>query len=400
MTPEDVEALFREETDHVEWKESHEAKDVLDAVCAFANDLAGSKREGYVVLGVHARTGKPCGKYPRATSNADEIQQRLVSLISSTKIIPHPVVQLEMLEREDQLVFVLRVQPYAVPPVVKVNGTPYVRVGTVTQRANDAQLRRLEERRPIHHQPFDVRPCEGAGADDLDVPLLSAKYRAARELDGDPETFLPFERWLTQRELGRTVNGTWTPNNAAVLVYGLSPQSFYSGAYIDMVRYAGNDYDAPISVRQTITGPLIEQLKQAWTVLDSLNLDVAGEDRGIQTSLAAMFPAPVLKELIRNMVQHRDYAATRAPSRVAWFDDRIELSNPGAPYGQAALGKFGEHSEYRNPKITQLLLEEGYVERAGRGVRRAEALLHREGHPPLEIETNGFTTVTVRRRRE
>ncbi|MCY0986890.1 hypothetical protein OV203_07145 [Nannocystis sp. ILAH1] len=101
------------------------------------------------------------------------------------------------------------------------------------------------------------------------------------------------------------MNGTWTPNNAAVLVYGLSPQSFYSGAYVDMVRYAGNDYDAPISVRQTITGPLIEQLKQAWT-----------------------------------------------------------------------------------------------VERAGRGVRRAEALLHREGHPPLEIETNGFTTVTVRRRRE
>ncbi|MCY0986894.1 hypothetical protein OV203_07165 [Nannocystis sp. ILAH1] len=46
MTPEDVEALFREETDHVEWKESHEAKDMLEAVCAFANDLADSKREG------------------------------------------------------------------------------------------------------------------------------------------------------------------------------------------------------------------------------------------------------------------------------------------------------------------------------------------------------------------
>lgn len=267
----------------------------------------------------------------------------------------------------------------------------------MTQRANEAHLRRLEERRPVHHQPFDTRPCEGAGLDDLDRPLLAAKYRALRELDGDPDTFLAFEEWLTQQELGSARSGTWVPNNAAVLVYGLSPQTFYSGAFIDVVRYAGDDYDAPISVRQTVMGPLPEQLKQVWTVLDALNVDVARDDRGIQTSLSAMYPQPVLKELVRNMIQHRDYTATRAPGRIAWFEDRIELSNPGAPFGQAGLGKFGEHSEYRNPRITQLLLAEGYVERAGRGVRRAEALLARQGYPPLEIETNGYTTVTVRR---
>ncbi|MBZ5708706.1 AlbA family DNA-binding domain-containing protein [Nannocystis pusilla] len=90
MAPEDIEALFRGETAHVEWKESHEAKDLLDAVCAFANDLADSKRAGHVVIGVHARSGKPCGKYPQATTNADEVQQKLVSLISSTKIIRTP----------------------------------------------------------------------------------------------------------------------------------------------------------------------------------------------------------------------------------------------------------------------------------------------------------------------
>lgn len=241
VSPEEIEALFREETSHVEWKESHDAKDLLDAVCAFANDLADSKREGHVVIGVRSKTGAPTGKYPRAGTNTDEVQQKLASLLNSTKIIPHPAVDIETLARGDDVVFLLRVQPYAVPPVVKVNGTCYVRIGTVTQRANEAHLRRLEERRPVHLQPFDIRPCEGASLDDLD-------------------------------------------------------------------------------------------------------------------------------------------------------------RHPGAPFGQAALGKFGEHSEYRNPRITQLLLEEGYVERAGRGVRRAQALLAREGHPPLEVETNGHTTVTLRRR--
>lgn len=36
--------LVREEGPHVEWRESHDAKDLLDAVCAFANDLADSKK--------------------------------------------------------------------------------------------------------------------------------------------------------------------------------------------------------------------------------------------------------------------------------------------------------------------------------------------------------------------
>jgi len=40
----------------------------------------------------------------------------------------------------------------------------------------------------------------------------------------------------------------------------------------------------------------------------------------------------------------------------------------------------------------------GYVQRLGRGVRLVKKYLVREGHPPLEVETDGFTTVTVRRR--
>lgn len=392
----DDDILFREESEHVEWKESHDAKDLLDAVCAFANDLSDSKQAGTVVIGLDNR-GAPTGKYQHG-EQADKVQQHLVNLLSSTKLMPHPVFRIEARERDDRLVFLLRVEPYCVPPVVKVNGVAWVRNGTVTRRATEADLRRLEERRPLHRQPFDTRPCEGATVDDLDRALLMQQYRAARDLDGDPDTFHQFERWLTQQELGAATSDGWTPNNAAVLVHGLSPQSFFPGALVDIVRYGGIDYDAPILLRKSILGALSEQLRGAWTVLENLNMDVAGQELGIRAPFEPMYPLEVLKELARNMIQHRDYAAIRAPGRVAWFDDHIEFSNPGAPFGQAALGVFGEHSEYRNPRITQSLLDLGYVERAGRGVRRARALLGKHGHPPLEVKTNGFTQVTVRRR--
>lgn len=392
----DDDLLFREESQHVEWKESHDAKDLLDAVCAFANDLADSKLAGTVIIGID-KHGSPTGKYQHG-EQADRVQQHLVNLLSSTKLMPHPVFRIEAHEHRGQLVFLLRVEPYAVPPVVKVNGVAWVRVGTVTRRASEADLRRLDERRPLHRQPFDTRLCAGATLDDLDRPLLMAQYRAARDLDGDPDTFHDFERWLTQQELGTATADGWTPNNATVLVHGLSPQSFFPGALVDIVRYGGVDYDAPILLRKSITGALSEQLRGAWTVLENLNMDVAGQELGIRAPFEPMYPLEVLKELTRNMIQHRDYAATRAPGRVDWFDDHIELSNPGAPFGQAAIGVLGEHSEYRNPRITQSLLDLGYVERAGRGVRRARALLSKQGHPPLEVKTNGFTHVIVRRR--
>ncbi|MBA3547069.1 MAG: putative DNA binding domain-containing protein [Nannocystis sp.] len=386
--------LFQEESSHVEWKESHEAKDLLDAVCAFANDLADSKRTGIILVGVD-KNGVPTGRYQHGPE-ADKVQQQLATTLSSTKILPHPVVTVETRERDGHLVFLVRVEAYHVPPIVKVNGTAWVRIGTVTRRASESDIRRLEERRPIHHQPFDTRPCDGATLEDLNRELLADKYRAARELDGDPETFHSFEQWLTQKDLGAATPSGWTPNNAAMLVYGLSPQSFFPGAFVDIVRYGGTDWDAPILVRKTVQGALPDQLASAWTVLGTLNLDVAHGESGIQAAFAPMYPTDVLRELVRNLVQHRDYAAVRAPGRIAWFEDHIELSNPGAPYGQASIGRLGEHSEYRNPRITQLLLDQGYVERAGRGIRRAEALLRKGGHPPLEVEKNGYTTIIVR----
>lgn len=100
----------------------------------------------------------------------------------------------------------------------------------------------------------------------------------------------------------------------------------------------------------------------------------------------------------RNLVQHRLYEGTNAPARVSWFSNRIIFNNPGRPFGQAMEGAFGDHSDYRNPTITRLLAELGFVERLGRGIRLANKLLAANGNPALEVETNGYPSVIVRRR--
>ena len=397
MGPEDRAQIFHGESPHVERKSSHKDRsEILQAVCAFANDLEGMQRSSFVVVGVRPE-GAPTGEYDDP-QEADRAQQKLSSMLSSTQIMPHPSCPIHQLTHEGHTIFVIEVAPFFVPPVVKVNGTAWIRQGTVTQRASENDLRRLEERRPIHLQPFDVRPVHGAGLQDLDVALLRQQYNAERGADADPESFLEFTTWLGQQGLGGQDGDGFVPSVAGLLVYGLSPQTFFPGAEVDVTRFRGKDFDDEIIARKRFVGSVPAQMRGLWEYLGALIEDEAQPEQGMVAEFIATYPLDALKELTRNMLQHRDYAATRAPARVAWFDDSITFSNPGGPYGQASQGELGEHSDYRNPALTRLLVELGYVERAGRGLRRVRSLLKRHGQPPLEVETNGFTSITVRRR--
>lgn len=75
----------------------------------------------------------------------DEIQQQTASRLTSTAIYPTPSFDLEVVEKSGKTVLVLRVLPYPVPPVVAVSAVAWVRKGTTTVRATDADLSRLRE---------------------------------------------------------------------------------------------------------------------------------------------------------------------------------------------------------------------------------------------------------------
>jgi ATP-dependent DNA helicase RecG len=398
MDPTQLQEFLRSESDRVEWKESAKsADDVLHPACALANDLGGSRQDGFVLFGVNKR-GEVTGIDDRG-QRLDKVQQQIASRLTSTAIYPTPSFDLEVVEWSGKILLALRVHPYQVPPVVTVNTVAWVRKGTTTQRATDADLSRLRERRPEAARPFDTRCLHEAMLDDLEITALGSAYEADRDDDQDPETFPSLEAWLSNRRgLGAPVDGVWRPTAAAVLLHGKSPQDWLPGAVVEFVRYAGGDVDSAISARRTAAGTLPNQLEVLWAQIAAHLDDLPIAAAGIRAGFSPRFPVEVLKELARNLVQHRQYEGTHAPGRVEWFDDRIELSNPGAPFGRASEGEFGEHSDYRNPSITKGLVELGYVEQLGRGIRRCRLALARNGCPDLEVETDGYTRVIVKAR--
>lgn len=396
MDREELEEALAGESERVEWKQSVRPDEMLRAVCALANDLGNSRRPGFLVIG-RADNGQNVG-ISTDPKRQDEEQQKLVSRLTSSKLFPTPTFNVEVIEDGAAALLITRVDPYPVPPVVTVDGAAWVRKGTVTELARESDLTRLRERRPEKALSFDSRILPGAALSDLALAELTRMYEAARGGDADSESFPDLSHWLAARDLGRVSDGTFRPNSAALLLFGLSPQSLVPAAVVEFVRYGGADFDSTVVTRRTASGTLPDQLEVLWAQLNANLADVPGSGDGIRTPYVPEYPLEALKELARNLVQHRLYEGTNAPGRIEWFENRIVFSNPGGPFGQASEGEFGVHSDYRNPTLTRWLLELGYVEKLGRGIQRARRLLEVNGNSPLIVETDGYTRLTVMRR--
>ena len=114
----------------------------------------------------------------------------------------------------------------------------------------------------------------------------------------------------------------------------------------------------------------------------------------------AAYPLSALQQLVRNAIMHRSYEGSNAPVRVYWFDDHIEITNPGGPYGIVTAENFGRPgiSDYRNPSVATVLKTMGFVQRFGFGIAEARRSLAANGNPPPEFQVEPtIVLATVRR---
>ena len=105
--------------------------------------------------------------------------------------------------------------------------------------------------------------------------------------------------------------------------------------------------------------------------------------------------------LTRNAVMHRTYEGTNAPVRVYWFDDRIEIHNPGGPYGAVTVENFGQPgiTDYRNPHIAEAMKVLGFVQRFAVGIATAQAELNKNGNPPIQFTVEATAVLAAVRRK-
>lgn len=191
-----------------------------------------------------------------------------------------------------------------------------------------------------------------------------------------------------------------TPTVIGVLSLGKTTRTWIPCSYIQFLRIRGCNWGDPVVDEQEIDGPLeliLRRLDEKIKATLAVSVDFTSGTTEIRSS---PYPLTALQQLTRNAVMHRSYENTNAPVRVYWFDDRIEITNPGGPYGTVTAENFGRPgvSDYRNPAVASVLKTLGFVQRFGFGIAEARRALDANGNPPPEFQVEPtIVLATVRK---
>ena len=385
------------ESFRVEYKESLDGSasvGIQEAVCAFANDLSGSGQAGVVFVGVK-NNGEPI-----RIGITDQMLIQLSSIKTDGNIVPPPSMLVEKRTLKGADVAVITVLPSDSPPV-RYKGAIHVRIGPRKGIATVQDERILNEKRRAHTLPFDIQPVPGATVSDLSVRRFDEEY-LPRAFSA--ETLEANERSTNQRLATTKMIASAEDQTATVLgllVLGKQPRDVIPNSYIQFLRIDGLELSDPIVDDETIDGTILEILGRIDDKLKahiSTGVDLTGSDKEQRRST---YPLAALQQLMRNAVMHRAYEATNAPVRVTWFNDRIEIHNPGGAYGTVTKENFGRPgmTDYRNPNLAEAMKVMGYVQRFGVGIATAKRELEQNGNPELDfVVEDAFVQVTIRGR--
>ena len=186
-----------------------------------------------------------------------------------------------------------------------------------------------------------------------------------------------------------------------LLVAGKSPSDWIPCAYIQFVRIDGTALGDPILSAKELRGALSDMLTELDDLL-RINIQTSVEfTTGTVETRTPDYPFAALQQVARNAVLHRTYENTHAPVRIYWFSDRVEIQNPGGPFGQVTVENFGKPGvcDYRNPHLAGAMKDLGFVQRFGMGIAITLGEMAKNGNPKPEFQVNDSHVAVILRRR-
>lgn len=368
-----TEILTQPEGKNLEFKRDLSSPDgLLRTIVAFANTSGGT-----LLVGVEDRT-----RQVRGLKDVLLEEERLANLVSD-QVVPRLVPDIEILPWRRTHVLAARIYPSpSRPHYLKKPGFPagvLVRVGS-TNRTADAEL--IEEmRRFARQESYDEQPVPELNSEAIDFRAASESFAPLRKLRRSDLRAL---RLLTKHQ------GKATPTVGALLLFGRADErsEFFPDAWIQAGRFAGTDRRRILDSAEIHSLP-IQAIEEAIAFVRKYlaRAAVIGEVRRHERWT---LPAAALREAIINAVVHADYSQRGAPLRLALFDDRLEIENPGLlPFGLTVEDLWQGISRLRNRVIGRVFKELGLIEQWGSGIQRMAAACREAGLPDPVFEEIG-----------
>jgi predicted HTH transcriptional regulator len=360
---------------------SHEG--VLRSLIAFANTSGGT-----LVIGIEDKTKNVIG-----VNDPLAMEERLANIINDG-ISPRLVPNIEILPWRSTYLVLVQVYPSNNRPHYLKNkglekGT-YIRIGSTNRTADTIIINELQ--RITKLEAYDELPMPDLDSEAIDFRVASELFSEYRKLTkANLETLK-----IVTKNQGRLV-----PTIGGVLLFGKNREEYFPDAWIQAGRFIGTNKKDILDSQEIHAYPVIA-IEEAINFIKKhfmQALEISGTRRHEQWNI----PLIAIREAIINAVVHADYAQRGAPIRIAIFDDRIEIENPGLiPFNLTLEDLYKGISKLRNPVMGRVFHELKLIERWGSGIRRmVETCLETGFEKPLleEIGIHFRVTIFTKRKR-
>jgi ATP-dependent DNA helicase RecG len=346
------------------------SKSMMKALVAFANTAGGR-----LIIGVSD------DRQILGVEDPLSQEERLCSMIADS-IVPRLVPNIEMITIEDKTLLIAEVfLSSSRPHFLRSEGAEkgvYVRLGSTNRQADQELIAEL--RRTVEGVAFDEMPMPELSIDDLDTKAIAQSVREKYPVD---KTELQTLKLLVSHQ-GRLV-----PSKGAIILFGRERNLSFSDVWVQCGRFTGTD--------KSDIFDHIEIYDHLPLAVDSIMLflkkhAMRGADFSeIRRKDVWSIPLGILREVVINALVHADYSQRGAPIRIAFFDDRIEIENPGILMPGMTIKDMKQGiSRIRNPVIARFFREMNLIEQWGTGVPRMFKQAQELGLPEPQIMEIGM----------
>lgn len=369
------------ESDQLEFKEVVQKDAIAKALCAFLNGDGGT-----VLIGVKDN-GEIIGLENAGFYEA-ELRQYLFQ-----SILPEPAVTVSIEQVGAKEIISIKVWEGSKPPYL-FNGEIFFRKGSNTVKASSAQISKLIAERQKSELHWERQTALGADLDDLDeLEIRKTIQDLTRFGRGKLFSEKEIEDFLSYYGLYR--NGHLT--NAAIVLFAKEPARFLPQCRIRLTVFKSSKTSEIYSYDKIFDGNLFRNIEE---VLQFFEVNIAtvskfSEKKWLREDIT--YPKLAIREGLMNALIHRDYADVSGTAHVAFYPNRLEISNSGSLYGGYTPRDLAKNhlSVPRNPDIAHICFLRQLIEKIGRGtVLMIEDCANKGFGKPKWITNVNSTTVT------
>lgn len=265
----------------------------------------------------------------------------------------------------------------------------YIRIGKHTMRATSDMIEELKWQ--SQGIAYENLPLYHASTDKLNTKKIEHFLMHRRQ---QMKTAATKEILLLYKLLVEQHSQVY-PTIAGMLLFGHEVQYYMPEAMIICSHFKGVQGREAIATVDCV-GTLFEQFEQAYHFIIT-RLSSAYVIKGAKREETLEIPQVALREVLLNAIVHRNYHL-RAPTKIAIYDDRVEIFSPGnfpTPFPNYLLGL----TDARNRVICRVFREAGLIEKLGSGlIELFNSYQERQLPEPTVIDGDGYVKCILPRK--